>query len=415
MTAHLVILASLGAVVLSMSWLPSLSKRINISYPIILLLLGVVLYYAGVPIDWPDPFWPDYYTMCISEVIVVVSLMAAGLKIPIDKQQKFWRIPFRFILIAMPLCMAAAFVLGTQFLGLGAASALLLAVVLAPTDPVLAAEVQLADPEHQEGEPPETEFALTAEAGINDGAAFPFTYMAVLLIQAGSWEAFDLWGWVLDEFFLKVALGTVLGWVMAKALIGLYSWLKNTFDIHTNDGLLAFSMAIVVYALTELLHGYGFLAVFIASLTLNKSETFHEHYKQKLHSFVDQIERLILVFWLVLFGGSIINGVLMIAGWEGFIFALILIFIVRPLAGMISLINYKLPAKEKMAISFFGIRGIGSIFYLSWAFVKLGEDAPDKEYLYSVLSIIILCSIIIHGLSAPFVFRKKKSSNSSTK
>lgn len=413
MTGHLVVLASLGVVVLSMSWLPSISKRIKISYPIILLLLGGVLFYAGVPIDWPDPFWPDYYTMCISEVIVVVSLMAAGLKIPIEKGQHFWNIPFRFILIAMPLCMGAAFLLGTQFLGLGAASALLLAVVLAPTDPVLAAEVQLADPEHQEGEPPETEFALTAEAGINDGAAFPFTYMAVLFIQAGSWEAFDLWGWVLDELLLKVSLGVFLGWLMAKLLIGLYDWLKNTFAIKTNDGLLAFAMAIAVYATTELLHGYGFLGVFIASLTLNKSETFHQHYKQKLHSFVDQMERLILVFWLLLFGGSILNGLLTFAGWEGFIFALVMIFLVRPLSGMLSLIAYNMPIKEKMAISFFGIRGIGSIFYLSWALVKLGEECPDQEYIYSTVAIIILTSIVVHGITAPFVF--KKTTTSSTK
>ncbi len=407
MNSHLIILASIGAVALSMSWLPSLSKRINISYPIILLALGVVLFYAGVPIPWPDPFWPDYYIMCITEIIVVVSLMAAGLKIPIEKKLSFWRIPFRFIVIAMPLFMGVAFLLGTQFLGLSIASALLLAVVLAPTDPVLAAEVQLADPENQEGEPPETEFALTAEAGLNDGAAFPFTYMAVLLIQAGSWEAFDLWGWVLDEFLLKIGLGVLLGWVLAKALIALYRWLKEAFNVHTDDGLLAFAMAITVYALTELLHGYGFLAVFIASLTLNKSATFHEHYKQKLHSFVDQMERLILVFWILLFGGSILNGILTIAGWEGFFYGLILIFIVRPLTGMISLIAYQISTKEKLAISFFGIRGIGSLFYLSWAFVKLGEAYPDKEYIYSVVAIIILTSIVVHGLTAPFVFAKQ--------
>jgi NhaP-type Na+/H+ or K+/H+ antiporter len=414
MTNHLVILASIGAIVLSMSWLPSLSKRIRISYPIILLLLGFVLFYAGVPIPWPDPFWPDYYTMCISEVIVVVSLMTAGLKIPIDKKLKFWRLPFRFIAIGMPLFMGVAFLLGLYFLNLSIASALLLAVVLAPTDPVLAAEVQLADPERQEGEPPETEFALTAEAGMNDGAAFPFTYMAVLVIQAGSWQAFDLWGWVLDEFFLKVFLGTLLGWVFAKLLIGLYKWLKESFNVHTDDGLLAFAMAIAVYAATELLHGYGFLAVFIASLTLNKSETFHEHYKQKLHSFVDQMERLILVFWVLIFGGGILNGLLGIASWEGLVFALLLIFLVRPITGAVSLLGCGLPVKEKMAISFFGIRGIGSIFYLSWAFVKIGEDYADKEYIYSVVSIIILSSIVVHGLSAPFVFANRPGSKEET-
>lgn len=407
MSNHLSVLAALGISVLLMSWLPSLSKRIRISYPVILLLIGFFLYYMGIPIDWPDPFWPDSYTLFISEVIVVVSLMGAGLKIPTDKGWKFWKIPLRLILLAMPLTMAAAYFLGTEYLGLTIPSALLLAAVLAPTDPVLAAEVQLADPENQEGDPPETEFSLTAEAGINDGFAFPFTFLAVLLIQAGSWEKFDLTNWVLDKFFLKIILGILFGFLMAKFIIWFHKWLGEKFSIKTDDGLLAFAMAIAVYAGTELLHGYGFLAVFVASVVLKKSSDLKEEYKEKMHSFVDEIERLILVFWIILFGGSIMNGVLTIASWEGVIFALIMIFLVRPLAGMLSLMGNKVDLKEKLAISFFGIRGIGSLFYLSWAFVMIG-DYEEKAMLYSIVAVMMLSSILIHGITAPFVFQKKR-------
>ncbi len=407
MISHLSILASLSIVVLFMSWLPSLSEKVKVSYPVILLIFGFVLYFIGIPFDWPDPFWPDDYTMWISEIVVVVSLMTAGLKIPVLKGWRFWKIPLRLILLAMPLTMAAAYFLGTELLGLSIPSAILLAAVIAPTDPVLAAEVQLAAPGEQKGEQPETEFSLTAEAGINDGFAFPFTFFAIMLIQAGSWEEFSLTTWLLDKFLLKIFLGVLLGFVLAKAVIWLHGFLCSKFSIRTDDGLLAFAMSIAIYSCTELLHGYGFLAVFVASVTLKNSKRFHEQYKEKLHSFVDEIERLILVLWIILFGGSIMNGILSISGWEGFIFALLMIFLVRPLAGMLSLIGHHTSFKEKMTISFFGIRGIGSLFYLSWAFVML-DGYMDREVLYSAVAILMLSSILIHGVSAPHVFKKSK-------
>ena len=411
MTGHLAVLAALGFAILLMSWLPSMSKKLRVSYPVILLIIGFIIYFLGVPVNWPDPFWPDASTMFISEVIVVVSLMAAGLKIPIDKGFKFWKIPFRLIVLAMPLTMIAAYFLGVGLLGLSIPSALLLAAVLAPTDPVLAAEVQLAEPENQEGTPPETEFSLTAEAGMNDGFAFPFTFLAVLLIQAGSWEKFNLTGWILDEFLLKILLGILFGYLFSKFIIWLHQWLCRSFNIKTDDGLLAFAMAIAIYAATELLHGYGFLAVFVASITLKQSTSFHQNYKEKLHGFVDEIERLILVIWIILFGGSIMNGILSIASWNGVVFAMLMIFLVRPLSGMISLIGNKVALKEKLAISFFGIRGIGSLFYLSWAFVMIG-DYEDKAMLYSIVAVVMLSSILIHGITAPFVFQKRQKERS---
>jgi sodium/hydrogen antiporter len=338
----------------------------------------------------------------------VISLMTAGLKIPPVNGWKLWKIPFRLIFIAMPLTMAGAYFLGTSVLGLSFASAMLLSAVLAPTDPVLAAEVQLAHPEKQKeeknGNIPESEFALTAEAGLNDGFAFPFTFLAVMLIQAGSWEAFDFTAWILDKLLLKIFLGVLLGYLLSKGTTWFHKMLRNKFGINTNDGLLAFSLAIFVYTATELMHGYGFLGVFVASVTLRYSDSLREDYKEKMHSFVDELERLLLVIWIIIFGGSIWNGVLTISAWPGFAFALLLIFIIRPLSGMMSLVGHRLPVKEKLAISFFGIRGIGSLFYLSWAFVMIG-NYDDKALLYSVLGVVIVSSIIIHGLTAPMVFR----------
>ncbi len=400
----------MGTAVLFMAWLPALSKKIKISYPLLLLGIGFLIYYLEIPLQWPDPYWPDDRIMMISELIVVISLMAAGLKIPVNASFNFWKVPFRFICIAMPITMIGVYFLGTEMLELSFASAILLAAVMAPTDPVLAAEVQLEAPEHQDEELPKSEFVLTAEAGLNDGMAFPFTYLAVLIIQAGSWESFSLTGWLWNEFALKIILGIVFGYIFAKIVIFSHSWLCKVLDIKTQDGLLAFALAIVAFAGTELLHGYGFLAVFVASITLKHSKSINNDYKEKLHAFVDEVERFLLIIWIVLFGGSIISGILKSGGWDAFWVALLLIFIIRPVAGVCSLLGKKMRLKEKLLISFFGIRGIGSLFYLSWAFYTIG-DYDDRPYLYGIVSVFVLSSIVIHGLSAPFLFVRKKNSD----
>jgi len=406
MKNHLLILAGLSFAVLIMTWLPSISRKVKISYPIILLLMGFGIYFSGIPIDWPDPLWSDSQIISISELIVVVSLMSAGLKIPTSKSFSFWKIPLKLLLVAMPITMICTYLLGVHLTGLSFTSALLLAAVLAPTDPVLAAEVQLSPPEDQNEEHSKVKFALTAEAGLNDGMAFPFTFLAVLVIQAGSWEAFDLTGWIMDEFLLKIFLGLVFGFIFAKTVIYFNNYMGK-LNIKTDDGLLALSMAIFIYATAELLHGYGFLAVFIAGITLKKSQLIKNAYKEKLHSFLDEVERFMLVIWITIFGGSIVNGIVGIVSWKGVVFAFVLLFLIRPIAGFLSLLGCKNSLKDKMVIGFFGIRGIGSIFYISWAFIKIG-DYPDRELLYSILAVVILCSIIIHGVTAPLVFSKQK-------
>jgi len=408
MKDHLLILAGFSFAVLIMTWLPSVSRKARVSYPIILLLVGFGMFYGGIPIDWPDPLWSDSKIISISELIVVVSLMTAGLKIPTSKSFTFWKIPIKLLLIAMPITMDCTYFLGVYLIGLSFTSALLLAAVLAPTDPVLAAAVQLSSPEDQDAEHSKVKFALTAEAGLNDGMAFPFTFLAVLIIQAGSWEAFDLTGWIMNEFLLKIFLGSVFGYLFAKIIIYFNNYMNN-LGIKTDDGLLALSMAIFIYSSTELLHGYGFLAVFIAGITLKKSQLIKDVYKNKLHGFLDEVERFMLVIWITIFGGSIMNGIMGIASWKGFFFALILLFLIRPIAGFLSLLGCNNSTKDKMIIGFFGIRGIGSIFYISWAFKMIGTY-QDRELLYSILAIVILCSIFIHGVTAPLVFRKKNNS-----
>ncbi|MGI0105184.1 cation:proton antiporter [Salinimicrobium sp. WS361] len=409
METHYLILAGLGFATIIMAWLPSFSEKLKISSPILLLLIGFGLYAVGLPLGWPDPLWDDQSLMYFSEALVIISLMGAGLKIGANYSLKAWRKPLLLVFITMPICMVSAFLLGQYFLLLSLPSSLLLAAVLAPTDPVLAAEVQLDDPLEEEEHANDIRFTLTAEAGLNDGIAYPFSYLAVLVAQAGSWAAFSFTDWLWDKLLLKVVIGVICGLFIGWLIGHLMDRIHKYAGVKTFVGFLALSLTFMTYGVTELLHGYGFLAVFFAGFSLRYYEKVDQDYKKKLHDFVQEMEHLFMVIYILLFGGSIMNGMLTLTDWKGVVFAFLFVLVVRPVAGLIGLWGVEKDFKSKLAISFFGIRGIGSIFYLSWAFVTF-DYFSHKNELYAITAYIILISIVIHGFTAPSVighFKKR--------
>jgi NhaP-type Na+/H+ or K+/H+ antiporter len=167
----------------------------------------------------------------------------------------------------------------------------------------------------------------------------------------------------------------------------------------TRDGFVAISTTLMVYGVTELLHGYGFIAVFVTAITLRNYEMEHE-YHEHLHSFTDQTERILVAVMLILFSGSLVTGLLHTLTWKMALFALACIFLIRPSAGMAALIGANMHMKEKLAISFFGIKGIGAFFYLAFALHQT-SFRYEKE-LWSVVGLCVLVSIMVHGVTAPY-------------
>ena len=397
---HLLLLTTLGAATLLTAWLPAISEKLRISGTVILLGVGFLIYYSGAPLPWPDPVWPDSWTMMFTEAVVIISLMSAGLKVGRVYDAHHWRGPLRLLAITMPLCIGAAVLLGHYLIGLPIETAMLLGAVLAPTDPVMAAEVQI-DPTETKSPFDDVRFNLTGEASLNDGLAYPFTWLAVLLAQAGGvLTEVDWVDWVFDKLLLKVGLGLLLGWLGGRAIGWLLQRLPETLGIKTRDGFVAFSATFLIYAGTELLHGYGFLAVFVAGVTIRRVEESYagDRMKFRLHDFVSEIERLMLAVFMLLLGGSIANGLGSGLGWKPWAFAAAFIFLVRPITGWLSLLGSDFSQRERWATGFLGIRGIGSLFYLTWAFLQ--AEFPERVLVYNTLGIVILMSILTHGLSA---------------
>ncbi len=410
MEEHYLILAALGFATLVMAWLPSISKKIKVSFPIILLFIGFILFYIGTPLTWPDPVWSDSGLMYFSEAIVIIALMGAGLKIGSVFSFSAWKRPLLLVFITMPLSIAAAYFLGVYFLALSVPSSLLLAAILAPTDPVLAAEVQLDEPTREKEPEDKRRFTLTTEAGLNDGMAFPFTYLAVMVAQAGGWAALNFSNWFWDKLLLKVIIGVILGMIIGRIMGFLLDRLHIATGIKTFDGFVSLSLTFMTYGLTEYLHGYGFLAVFFVGLSLRYYEKISGDYKKKMHDFIHEIERLLLTIWIILFGGAIINGILALTDWKGLVFALIFVLVIRPLTGLMGLIWVKDDIRTKLAVSFLGIRGIGSVFYLAWAFMQY-DGFENKYELYGITAYVILISIGLHGITAPSIIEYFKKSS----
>lgn len=399
-------LALLGLAALGMVWIPTLTKDRGISYAIIYMLIGVLLY-TVVPDHMPpaDPGAHGTLTMHFAEIVVIISLMGTGIKLDRSFSWRNWASPLRLVTIAMVLGMSIAMLIGYTFLGLSIASAILLGAVLAPTDPVLASEVQVGPPNEQRKS--ETKFALTAEAGLNDGMAFPFVWLAILMTMGKLSTGGDWLTWFGYDVIYKVAAGIAIGWAFGRGVGYLLFDLSAKYKfLKTTDGFLALSLTFLVYGVTELLHGYGFFAVFICAVNLRHYEKGHEFHAE-LHSFTDQIERLLIAVLLILFGGSLATGILDALTWKMALFSIGFVFIVRPLTGLISLIKLDINFKEKLAISFFGIRGMGSIFYLAFAFHEATFE--NQHELWSVVAFTILLSIMVHGISSTPVMQHLKA------
>jgi NhaP-type Na+/H+ or K+/H+ antiporter len=389
-------LVLLGLAILGVAWLPSLLEKYPLSYPILFIGLGMGAYALPLGLPAADPLQHSTLATHLSELCVIVALTGTGLKIDRPFSLRTWRTPLLLVLVLMVFTIAGLTLAGWALAGLALPSALLLAAALAPTDPVLAGDVQVGDP--GEGREDNVRFSLTGEAGLNDGLAFPFVYLALALLPAGAGDG-RLWEWAGMDLAYRVAAGLALGWLSGQLLAYLIFNLPKDLSLKPSAyGFVALAVTLTSYGVTELLHGYGFLAVFIAAVTLRSRERKHEYHKQ-MHAFTDQLERLLIVVILMLFGGALAGGLLAPLTWAGAAVGLLLLFVLRPLGGMVTLVRSKrVTVAERVAISFFGIRGIGSIFYLAFALAK--APFPQARLLWAILGFTVLVSIVVHGVLA---------------
>jgi NhaP-type Na+/H+ or K+/H+ antiporter len=390
-----VALLVVGVAALLVARLPRVLKYRAISFPIVLVVLGGLVFALPTGFEVLDPIKFGEVAERMAEFGVIVALTGAGLKIDRRIGWRRWRTTWLLLGVTMPLTIAAVGVLGWWALGFAPATALLFGAALAPTDPVLASDVQVGDP--GSGETDEVRFALTSEAGLNDGLAFPFTNAAIAMAVAGG--AGWLGEWVLLDLLYRIAAGVVLGYLAGKFLAFLLFRVgdHHTKLAHSREGLVAVAVTLIAYGVAELAHGYGFIAVFVAALVIRDFERDHEYHKE-LNRFADQLERLASAVILLLFGGAILNGLMAGLSWMMLAVAAAVIFVIRPLSGLAGIAAIQMPKIQKRAIAFLGIRGIGSFYYLAHAL----NEAPFEQAreVWAATSAVVVASIVIHGFTA---------------
>lgn len=384
-----------GVLIALVAWLPLALKRLPLSLPIICIAIGAVVFSLPGVLLRPMPLAYPEFTERFTEFVVIIALMGAGLKLDRRFSWGQWRVTWRLLAFTMPLSIAAIAAIGGWGLGLPWIAALLLGACLAPTDPVLAADVQVGPP--RSGEEDEVRFGLTSEAGVNDGLAFPFVNLAIALGLAASSGEPWLGEWLWHSVLWEIGAGVAGGW-----LVGLFfGWL--TFHVpaasqlaKTGDGLIAIAATFVSYGVTEIANCYGFLAVFVTALTLRSSHRDHQ-FNHEMHALTEQVERLAMMVLLILFGGALIGGLLHALRFEDVIAAFTIILVVRPIAGVIGLAGLRAAGSEKLTIAFFGIRGVGSFYYLAYALNQLAF--ADSARLWAIVGLVVLLSVLLHGLT----------------
>ena len=409
-----------GVLLVLMALSAALLKRLPLTSSILYLGVGLLLgpFVSGVL--RLDPVERSWLLEKFTEVAVIVSLFTAGLKLRLPFSDEEWRLPVRLALLSMTITVGLVTLVGVYGLGLPVGAAVLLGAVLAPTDPVLASDVQTENPWDVD----RLRFSLTGEAGLNDGTAFPFVMLGLGLL--GLHELGEFWSrWLAVDVLWAVAGGIGIGGLLGTAVgrIVLYLRREHKEAVGTDD-FLALGLIALSYGGALLIHAYGFLAVFAAGAALRRIERRHTEgaperevkrmlkggepeeiasHREKAPAFMaqavlgfnEQLERIGEVAVVVLVG-SMISARYLTA--EALWFVPALLFVIRPVSVWLGLLGSPTTAAQRHLIGWFGIRGIGSIYYLAYA-INHGLPPELVHTLTALTLTVVSVSVAAHGIT----------------
>ena len=395
--------------------------RLPFTPAIVYLAVGLLLGPTILNLFYFDPIKQSALLETLTEIAVLISLFSAGVKMPVPVQIAHWHAPLRLASISMVLTVTliAAFAYIVLELPLGAC--VLLGAVLAPTDPVLAADTQSRYP----GDKDQLRFTLTCEAGMNDGAAFPFVMLGLGLL--GLHELGDTgWRWLAVDVVWATTVAIGIG-VLSGVAIGKLVWrLRGANAEHdVLDDLVGLGLIAIVYGLSEALHAWGFLAVFFAAVALRhtelklaraigvKPEQLGADVAEPVVAgddsgaatppivsgealvFKEHLERLSELMLVLLVGGMLF---LDYWNWQSVSLAVFVFVVARPVSVAIGLIGTQTSWRVRGIAGWFGVRGIGSVYYLMYAIQHGLPETLARELTYLTL-IVVTLSIVVHGTS----------------
>lgn len=369
-----------------------------------MLYFGLGLLCSPLVLNRIDLHHRDAHVLeALSEFIVIISVFSAALKLKIRRGDRRVGLILRLAALAMVITIVTAAALGHLLLGLSVPAALLLAAILAPTDPVLASSVQVDHKDDRDA----VRQALTGEAGVNDSTAFPFIYLAMALLGLRELGPYGLsWAW--NDLVYGIGFAGFIGFSCgAAAAKGIGKAREKGFETEVLDDFVAVGLMALSYGLGLFAHAYGFVAVFVAGLTFRilidrmriKRDTDNVGEMIRFH---DQVERFGEVMGVLVLGslaGSITFRPLSLA------FAAGLFFLIRPLATYLSLLGTGVSRAQRGLIAWLGIRGIGSIYYLAYV-TSHGLNAALGKQLTEIVVPVLAASIFLHGATSNYLMNR---------
>lgn len=398
-SAHIWDFLVVGLLLLGVTLGSSWVSRLPLSYALVYLIFGVLLGPFGLGIIDLEP--GAEFLERLTEIVVIVSLFACGIKMNRPLNSAAWHSTLRLIGLLMPLSIAAVALLGHYALGFNWGAAILLGAILAPTDPVLASEVQVNHADDRN----ELRFGLTSEGGLNDALSFPFVYFGLHWLQKGSdWQSWFK-SWLLVDLVWAIAAGIAGGVLVARLINALSHRARKIDGIEPEvEDLVALATILLTYAFTEIINGYGFLAVFVAGVCVRRSRSLEPEKKHAQLHFIGLLEKLLEVGTILLLGSILRAEPMQVYAGPSLLVAGSLIFLIRPIAAWISTLGDNLRPTTRLLFGWFGIRGVGSLYYLFYA---LSDDIPSEvgtPLSWITLSTVAL-SVLIHGVSTTPLMR----------
>jgi sodium/hydrogen antiporter len=393
MDTYILSLLVIGLLLLGVTLGSGWIKHLPFSYALIYLIVGISLGSYGFSLVNVRP--DTQFLEKLSEFVVIVSVFGCGLKMNRPLKLWGWQSTIRLIGLLMPISIFALAAIAHYALNMGWGAAILLGAILSPTDPVLASEVQLTHVEDQD----ELRFGLTSEGGLNDALAFPFVYLGIYAFKDPNW---DNWfkKWVGIDLVWAIAAGIVMGIIVAKIVVWIDQTLQKRRPVDDlMEDFVAISIILLTYSITEVVNGYGFLAVFVAGLVIGRSYHCEPNKRLAQLEFTEQIEKLHEVAAIVILGTVLLIEPMLKYAGQSLLIATLLFLIIRPLGVWLSFLGVNLPNKTKNLLGWFGIRGLGSIYYLTYALGEGVKGETAEQIVWITLTIVVF-SIIIHGITA---------------
>jgi len=411
-----------GLLLITMALADSFLRRLPLSTGLLYLLAGVALGPLAIGLIRLDPVRDAELLERVAELVVIVSLFAAGLKLRTPLSDRRWVVPVTLAFASMTATVALITLVGWLGLGLPLGGAVLLGAVLAPTDPVLASDVQVEGPTDLD----RVRFGLTGEAGLNDGTAFPFVMLGLGLV--GLHELGDAgWRWLAIDvawaILAGLAVGSLLGMMVGRVVLHLRREHREAIGL---DDFLALGLIALSYGMADGIGAYGFLSVFAAGLAVRRversksgaddepppdvtaaaeaeeaeeaatdPETAPAYMAQAVLGFSEQLERIGTIGVVLLVGAMLHPDHLYPALlW----FVPVTILVIRPLATVPLLRPTGLDTLQRRLIGWFGIRGIGSIYYLMFA-IAHGLPEDISRWLVAITLTVVATSVVVHGVT----------------